>query len=1082
MSARPTEFYFVGGTVPNDAQSYVTRKADEDLLEGMREGQFCYVLTSRQMGKSSLLVRTMLRLRTEGISCAMLDLTAIGQNLTLEQWYDGLLTMIGWQFDLEDELEEYWATHQRLVPLQRFTRALREVVLERIEGPVALFIDEVDAVVSLPFSADEFFAGIRECYNRRAVDPAFDRLTFALFGVASPADLVRNVRTTPFNIGRRIELTDFTSAEAAPLAIGFELHDTPPQLASHRSSSALQILNRVLYWTGGHPYLTQRLCRAVARARVPDTIAIDSAADCALVDRLCLEMFLVPGACERDDNLLFVRNQMLNGELDPSALLTLYRNVQAGRRVRDAEADDHVIALKLAGIVRADSGWLSGRNRIYERVFDCKWIEANMPGAELRRQRAAFRRGVFQTTVIAALVVLVMATLATLAIRNANRADANAKMARHEKDRADQKADEADRNLYIANINLMRSDWEDGNLQRLRELLDMTRDRGEGTFEWGYWNRLSHLDLFTLHHASLVNTVAISQDGKRLFSANGGTVRVWDAVTGRELLQFQAHSGKIQTIVVSPDGKWLATGSDDGTAKVWSIQDRRLLRTIGKIGGDLGVIWCVVFSPDGTRLVTAGEKRRATVWSLQTGKLLLTLQSAGAAAFSPDGRRIVTNLNDCSARVWDARTGEQLLRLQGHTILVGAVAYSPDGHSILTGSWDTQAKIWNAQSGQFMMKLKDPKSAVLGFSFSKDGNRILTANYDGTAKVWDAKTGWEQFTLKGHSGRVTAALFYPDGQRIVTSSFDGTVRVWDARTDHACLNLAKNNGYAVAISRNGTHIVTGNNDHTVKVWDARSGRLLRTLSGHSKDVLSVAFSPEGQWIASGSADGTAKVWEVATGRLLQTVIGHRAGVNAVAFTPDGVRLVTGSDDMTAAVWDWRRELKLGTLSGHTGDIRSLALSPDGNRLVTGSGDATAKMWDLQTETILFTVRDPVKGGINSVAFAPDGRSFATASSNHIAEVWDAQTGTPQHQLQGHTDFVTSVAFSPDGSRIATSSADSTLRVWDARKGRELLTLGRNSGFINAVTFSPDGKRLVSTGRSTRVWDADSSRYEPAPPR
>jgi WD40 repeat protein len=140
------------------------------------------------------------------------------------------------------------------------------------------------------------------------------------------------------------------------------------------------------------------------------------------------------------------------------------------------------------------------------------------------------------------------------------------------------------------------------------------------------------------------------------------------------------------------------------------------------------------------------------------------------------------------------------------------------------------------------------------------------------------------------------------------------------------------------------------------------------------------------------------------------------------------------------------------------------------------------MWDLQTETILFTVRDPVKGGINSVAFAPDGRSFATASSNHIAEVWDAQTGTPQHQLQGHTDFVTSVAFSPDGSRIATSSADSTLRVWDARKGRELLTLGRNSGFINAVTFSPDGKRLVSTGRSTRVWDADSSRYEPAPPR
>src|SRR5205823_1176221 len=131
---------------------------------------FFYVLTSRQMGKSSLMVRTANRLRQDGVTCAVLDLTAVGQNLTIDRWYDGLLNMMGWQFDLEDELEDFWDEHERLVPLQRFTRALREVVLKRIPGQIVLFVDEVDAVRSLPFSADEFFSGIRECYNRRAED------------------------------------------------------------------------------------------------------------------------------------------------------------------------------------------------------------------------------------------------------------------------------------------------------------------------------------------------------------------------------------------------------------------------------------------------------------------------------------------------------------------------------------------------------------------------------------------------------------------------------------------------------------------------------------------------------------------------------------------------------------------------------------------------------------------------------------------------------------------------------------------------------------------------------------------------
>jgi hypothetical protein len=216
-------FYVTGGTLRRDAPCYVERQADRDLYDVLSRGEFCYVLTSRQMGKSSLMVHTAARLREEGVAVAVLDLTTVGQNLSLEQWYDGLLALMGQQLDLEEELEEYWLAHPRLSPLQRWMAALREVVLARVPGRLVVFVDEIDAVRSLPFSTDEFFAAIRACYNRRTQDPEFERLTFCLLGVASPADLISDQRTSPFNVGRRIELTDFTAAEAAPLAAGLLL-------------------------------------------------------------------------------------------------------------------------------------------------------------------------------------------------------------------------------------------------------------------------------------------------------------------------------------------------------------------------------------------------------------------------------------------------------------------------------------------------------------------------------------------------------------------------------------------------------------------------------------------------------------------------------------------------------------------------------------------------------------------------------------------------------------------------------------------------------------------------------------------
>jgi hypothetical protein len=370
-------FYVTGGTVPLAAASYVVRRADDDLFHALAAGDYCYVLDTRQMGKSSLMVRAARRLREElGAAVAVLDLTALGQNLTPEQWYDGLLMRLGEQTSLEDELDDYWLENRRLGPMQRLLGALREVALPALAGRrLCVFVDEIDAVRSLPFPADELFAGIRECYNRRADDTAYARLTFCLLGVATPADLIADPRVSPFNVGRRIELRDFTADEAAPLAWGFGV-----------ATGGDHLIRRVLHWTGGHPYLTQRLCRALSEE--------DARPTPALVDRVCRELFFSPRGRESDDNLAFVRNRLLRDpRYRPDDVLTLYAQVRTGHVVPDDPADPHAAILRLSGVAKGDDrGNLAVRNRVYACVFDARWARSVLSAAEVRRQQIAERR------------------------------------------------------------------------------------------------------------------------------------------------------------------------------------------------------------------------------------------------------------------------------------------------------------------------------------------------------------------------------------------------------------------------------------------------------------------------------------------------------------------------------------------------------------------------------------------------------------------------------------------------------------------------------------------------------------------
>ncbi len=360
------DYFVAGGTLRPNTPSYVQRPADDELFNLALNGEFCYVLTSRQMGKSSLMIRTARRLRAEGAHSVIIDLTKVGIEVNVEQWYLGLLTQLKRKLHLSVDLETWWAERNSLGNVQRFSDFLHDVLLKEVEGRVVIFMDEIDTTLNLAFS-DDFFAAIRYVFNARATDSDYDRITFILLGVATPADLIKDRSRTPFNIGQGIDLNDFSRADTKVLAEG---------LQSAYPEQGEAIFNRVFYWTHGHPYLTQKLCLSVAETH-------NGAWTDDKVDELVERLFLSKEA-RKETNLQFVRDYV-QASPQRRRLLKVYRQVYKGKSVTEDERSIDQNQLKLFGLVRVEDNLLKVRNEIYRHVFNLDWVKVNTPVDWTRR-------------------------------------------------------------------------------------------------------------------------------------------------------------------------------------------------------------------------------------------------------------------------------------------------------------------------------------------------------------------------------------------------------------------------------------------------------------------------------------------------------------------------------------------------------------------------------------------------------------------------------------------------------------------------------------------------------------------------
>jgi len=809
--------YTTGGTISANNPLYINRRADGELLELCRAGEYAYILTARQLGKSSLMLRTSIRLRETGVRAVVVDLQRLGkQAVSAPQWFLGLIREVARGLALDVNLLAWWQQHENLGMAQRMALFFEDLVLSHISQRVVIFIDEIDTTIGLTF-ADDFFVAIRALYEGRAQNPELKRLSFVLIGTASPNDLISDSQRTPFNIGRRVDLNDFDLKEALLLAKGLSL---PEQ-------KARRVLEWVFRWTNGHPYLTQRLCRAIAEA---GQIGWNK----GRVDTIVAETFF--GDKSQDSNLDYVQKMVLQAPDPPGTteLLRTYQQIRRSRRPVPDEAQSLVKSyLKLSGIVRWERGALRVRHPIYHHVFDDRWIKEHLPTTWQQRLRRVRRVAI---SIIIPLFILSV-VLAGYAVYYA----AQAETGRQGAETSAQTAVAAQAKAEAGQLEALAARATAEASEQAAQSSAQTAVAAQAISDiLGKTAATRALDI-AVQSASASNPelgLMIAIEGANGNSGNPEVAAILSRALGASHLRsvLQGHTAELTAVAFSPDAKHIVTASTDTTARIWEWGSIAAQPSITLQGHNKG-IRSVTYSPDGQYIATASQDTTVQIWNAADGAsiqiLKVNTEPVYSVAFNPDGRLLVTASRDSTARVWDWRAGAVIGELRSHRDLINTAAFSPDGRSIVTASRDKTALIWpwdgTTNSPKPIVTLSGHSAGVYSAAFSPDGGHVVTASQDGTVRVWDAHNGAQVALLSENSTlpALYSAAFSPDGKSIVTASLDGTAQVWD--------------------------------------WQEPTNTPPTLLLGHTARIWSVAFSPDGKSIVTASADSTARVWDATTG-------------------------------------------------------------------------------------------------------------------------------------------------------------------------------------------------------------------------
>lgn len=785
--AEPDYRYQVGGSLPASAPSYVTRSSDLTFYDHLQNGEFCYVLNSRQMGKSSLRVQTMHKLREEGVVCAAIDLTGFGtQGITPEKWYGGLIKALVSDCQLDLNWRAWWKQQDPATPVQRLHTFIEQVLLPTISQNIVVFIDEIDLILSQNVSADDFLALIRFFYNQRVDQPAYRRLTFALLGVATPSALMQDHERTPFNIGKAIYLEGFQLQEALPLAQGFRGKVQDPE----------DVLHDILEWTGGQPFLTQKLCQLMeVSLRGDPEITVEQ-----VVHTQILENW------ESHDEPVHLRticDRILLNDHKSVQLLGLYQKVCTSTVTTKSSPEQ--IELRLSGLVKDQEGTLKVYNRIYGQIFNQQWIETTLQ--ELRPYAAAFNEWEQSNAQADKL-------LKGKALKQALNWAVGKSL--------------SDQDYDFIRLSQVKAERE--KLQRnifLRNLLTAVGLGGLliGGLFWGSDRWLADqnqqtLTTITTLHKQVAQAKRNQNQTEALALAIQAGQKLRDLVQGEPIASYPTTTPLLDLQQILKDQE--RPDSKQNKENRWNLQ---ILKE--------EAIWDLDISPDGKTIAVSGWGNSVRLLQNSRQQRLVHPDSEMVIStdFNPQTDQVATASLNGTVRLWSA-TGQALQHWNTKQDAVWSTRFSPHGQYLATAGWDGTVRLWDLDGTQRFQTSQKHQGPVKDIRFSPDGKWLASAGEDGVIQLWklcleatclksdDPQSLDLQKAWNGHSGWIWSLDISPDSKVLVSAGEDGIVRFWDLDNPNA----------------------------PPQRWRYGQGR-----------ITQIRFSPDGQWLALSGWDGTVQI-------------------------------------------------------------------------------------------------------------------------------------------------------------------------------------------------------------------------------
>ncbi len=593
------------------------------------------------------------------------------------------------------------------------------------------------------------------------------------------------------------------------------------------------------------------------------------------------------------------------------------------------------------------------------------------------------------------------------------------------------------------------------------------------------WIPLLHRLKECVEHPAPISAVAWSPTGRSVATGSeDGSVRLWDptsSATEAKSIRLQL-GGAVRALAFTRDGKTLATGSDDQTARLWNSVSGL---PKGEPMRHKGPVVSVAFNPDDSRLLSASGDGLVRLWDAATGeprgKPFEHGKPLRSALISSDGRSMASLDEMGGVILWDMLTGNPRAKRQDHPGEIEVVAFSPDSSMLACGGETGQLFLLSAKDGALISRTtkREPGERLQAIAFSHDGTKIAVGSYDTTcwiAKVPDLAVMSPKMEHRGH---VWGVAFSPDDSLLAAAADDNTAQLWDAQTFERAGDALPHQKpvRTVQFSPDGRILISGCDDGIARVWQLGGDSRIGQPMPHGHGVRSVAARPDGKAIATVSGDGDVWLWDVSTTRSIAHSRGHEAGTHfAMLFNPAGTSLVTAGEDATIRLWNAATLEPIGSVIKMTAWVRCLAISPDGRSLAACDQGGRLGLWDARTGQPVAPVA-VLPQRLTAVAFNSDGTRLAVGDAAGEVQIWDASRLRPIGESMRHQGAIRDVAFSPDGTRLATASYDKTARLWDTRSRAPIGVLSHRA-YVWRVRFSHDGERLVTASfdGTAQIWD------------